>query len=74
MQPCKIKWFKVSKQLTNIKVKQVAVDNIYLSFEDLAKIEKAKVKTHNKHYEDAKDWLILSLSSWSKNFRFHAVY
>ncbi len=51
---------EVSKQLTNIKVKQVAVDNIYLSFEDLAKIEQAKVKTHNKHYEDAKDWLIIS--------------
>jgi len=51
---------EVSKQLTNIKVKQVAVDNIYLSFEDLTKIEKAKVKAHNKHYEDAKDWLIIS--------------
>jgi integrase len=51
---------EVSKQLSNIKSKQVDVDNIYLSFEDLEKIEKANVKAHNKHYEDAKDWLIIS--------------
>lgn len=51
---------ETSNQLSNIKSKQVAVDNIYLTFEDLEKIEKAKVKSYNIHYEDAKDWLIIS--------------
>lgn len=51
---------EVNTQLSNIKIKQVKVDSIYLSFDELEKIEKVKLKDFNVHYEDARDWLIIS--------------
>jgi hypothetical protein len=46
--------------LINVKAKQTKVESIYLSFEELEKIQKAKLKGYNPQYEIARDWLIIS--------------
>lgn len=51
---------EVSSQLVNLKVKQTKEESIYLSFDDITKIEKAKLKGFNPLYETARDWLIIS--------------
>jgi integrase len=51
---------EVSNQLINVKAKQTKVESIYLSFEELEKIQKAKLKGYNPQYEIARDWLIIS--------------
>lgn len=49
---------ETSYQLEKLKLKEVKVDNIYLSFEDIEKIEKAELNTES--LINAKDWLIIS--------------
>ncbi len=51
---------EVSQQLINVKAKQTKVESIYLSFDELEKIQKAKLKGYNPQYEIARDWLIIS--------------
>lgn len=49
---------ETSYQLEKVKLKEIKVKNIYLSFEDLEKIENANL---NKEYlTNARDWLIIS--------------
>jgi integrase len=50
----------ISSQLGNIKVKQTKVDNIYLTFEELAKIEKTEKEKFTDSLLNARDWLIIS--------------
>ncbi|MFH4964766.1 phage integrase SAM-like domain-containing protein [Gaetbulibacter sp. M235] len=47
-----------SYQLEKLKLKEVKVDNIYLSFEDLEKIEKAEL--NSDYLVNARDWLVIS--------------
>jgi hypothetical protein len=49
-----------SHQLDSIKTPQHKIEKIYLSFEDLQKIENIDPRRLNDNYTDAKDWLILS--------------
>lgn len=49
--------YTVSPELAQIKGFTVKVDKIYLSFDELERIEQTPVKL--KHLEDAKDWLII---------------
>lgn len=48
---------EVSYQLDSIKSKNVITEKVYLTFEDLKKIEKTNLKNH---LDEAKDWLIIS--------------
>ncbi len=50
----------IHHQLDDLQIDKEKVTKIYLTNEELAEIEKANVKVHNKHYEDARDWLIIS--------------
>lgn len=50
----------ISSQLGNIKVKQTKVDNIYLTFEELDKIEKTEKEKFTDSLLNARDWLIIS--------------
>jgi integrase len=50
----------ISSQLGNIKVKQTKVDNIYLTFEELEKIEKTEKEKFTDSLLNARDWLIIS--------------
>lgn len=50
----------ISSQLGNIKVKQTKVDNIYLTFEDLEKIQKTETEKFTDSLLNARDWLIIS--------------
>ncbi len=50
----------ISVQLSNIKIKQTKVDNVYLSFDDLNKIEKTDKKKFTDSLLNARDWLIIS--------------
>lgn len=50
----------ISSQLGNIKVKQTKVDNIYLTFEELDKIEKTEIEKFTDSLLNARDWLIIS--------------
>lgn len=51
---------EVSYQLEKIKGKRTKVDNIYLTFEDLTKIENIEKSKLTESLENAKDWLIIS--------------
>jgi len=48
---------EVSYQLSSVKSKNVKVDKVYLTFEDIEKIENTDYKSN---LENAKDWLIIS--------------
>ncbi len=50
----------ISNQLGNIKVKQTKVESIYLTFEDLDKIEKTAKDKFTDSLLNARDWLIIS--------------
>lgn len=50
----------ISIQLSNIKIKQTKVDNIYLTFEELDKIQKTDKKKFTDSQLNARDWLIIS--------------
>ena len=50
----------ISSQLGNIKIKQTKVDNIYLTFEELEKIEKTEKEKFTDSLLNARDWLIIS--------------
>ncbi|MDO5979183.1 tyrosine-type recombinase/integrase [Flavivirga spongiicola] len=49
---------ETSYQLEKVKLKEVKVENIYLSFDDLEKIEKADLNA--EYLINARDWLIIS--------------
>lgn len=51
---------KISEQLDNIKTPQHKTEKIYLTFEDLEKVEKIDKRRLNDNYDNAKDWLIIS--------------
>ncbi len=51
---------KISFQLDNIKTPQHKTEKIYLTFEDLTKIENIDKRRLNDNYDNAKDWLIIS--------------
>jgi integrase len=48
---------ETSYQLDSIKTKNIKVESIYLSFEDLQEIEKT---TYSESLDNAKDWLVIS--------------
>lgn len=50
----------ISSQLGNIKVKQTKVDSIYLTFEELDKIENTDNSKFTDSLLNARDWLIIS--------------
>lgn len=49
---------ETSYQLEKVKLKEIKVENIYLTFEDLEKIENADL--NKEHLINARDWLIIS--------------
>lgn len=49
-----------SHQLDKIKTPQHKTEKIYLTFEELMKIENIDMRRLNDNYENAKDWLIIS--------------
>jgi hypothetical protein len=49
-----------SHQLSGIKTPNYKTEKIYLSFEDLTKIENIDKRRLNDNYDNAKDWLIIS--------------
>jgi integrase len=49
---------ETSYQLEKVKLKEIKVENIYLSLEDIEKIEKASIVTD--YLINARDWLIIS--------------
>jgi integrase len=51
---------EISYQLDNIKTKFQKVDNIFLTFEELNKIEEIKKQKLTDSLDNAKDWLIIS--------------
>jgi integrase len=51
---------KTSHQLDNIKAPQQKIEKIFLTFEDLTKIEAINPNRLNDNYENTKDWLIIS--------------
>lgn len=51
---------EISSQLDNLKLEKEDTIKIYLTFDDLQKIENANVKAFKAIYEDARDWLIIS--------------
>jgi len=51
---------KTSHQLDSIKTPQHKTEKIFLSFEDLTKIENIDKRRLNDNYDNAKDWLIIS--------------
>jgi len=51
---------EVSYQLESIKPKYETVDKIYLSFDELKKIEDVDVNKLSESLDNAKDWLIIS--------------
>lgn len=50
----------ISAQLSNIKIKQTKVDSIYLTFEELDKIENTDKSKFTDSLLNARDWLIIS--------------
>ncbi len=50
----------ISSQLGNIKIKHTKIDTIYLSFEDLDKIENTDKSKFTDSLLNARDWLIIS--------------
>jgi hypothetical protein len=51
---------EVSYQLESIKPKYETVDKIYLSFDELKKIEDIETNKLSESYDNAKDWLMIS--------------
>jgi hypothetical protein len=51
---------KTSHQLETIKTPNYKTEKIYLTFEELQKIEKIDKRRLNDNYDNAKDWLIIS--------------
>ena len=51
---------EISSQLDRIKLKEVKVDKIYLTFDELAAIEKLNKGKINDSLLNARDWLIIS--------------
>lgn len=51
---------KTSHQLETIKTPQYKTEKIYLTFEELQKIEEIDKRRLNDNYDNAKDWLIIS--------------
>jgi integrase len=51
---------KTSHQLDKIKTPQQKTEKIYLTFEELTKIENIDKRRLNDNYDNAKDWLIIS--------------
>ena len=51
---------KTSHQLDKIKTPQHKTEKIYLTFQELEKIENIEKKRLNDNYDNAKDWLIIS--------------
>lgn len=49
---------EVSPQMDNLNIKKEKVKHIYLSFDELAEIEKVELK--HDYLENARDWLIIS--------------
>lgn len=56
----KMNGLNISSQLGYIKVKQTKVDNIYLTFDELEKIEKTDKAKFTDSQLNARDWLIIS--------------
>ncbi|EKT4520382.1 site-specific integrase [Flavobacterium psychrophilum] len=51
---------KTSHQLDKIKTPNYKTEKIYLTFDELQKIEKIDKRRLNDNYDNAKDWLIIS--------------
>lgn len=51
---------ETSYQLDSIKIKYIKVESIYLTFEELTKIENIKKRKLTESLDNAKDWLIIS--------------
>lgn len=51
---------EISSQLERIKLKEVKVDKIYLTFDELEALEKLNKKQLNESLINARDWLIIS--------------
>ncbi|MBA4320960.1 MAG: hypothetical protein C0412_21425, partial [Flavobacterium sp.] len=51
---------KTSRQLETIKTPNYKTEKIYLTFEELQKIEEIDKRRLNDNYDNAKDWLIIS--------------
>jgi integrase len=51
---------KTSHQLETIKTPNYKVEKIYLTFEELEKIQEIDKRRLNDNYDNAKDWLIIS--------------
>ncbi len=51
---------KTSHQLETIKTPNYKTEKIYLTFDELQKIEKIDKRRLNDNYDNAKDWLIIS--------------
>ena len=51
---------KTSHQLESIKTPNYKIEKIYLTFEELQKIENIDKRRLNDNYDNAKDWLIIS--------------
>lgn len=64
----------ISSQLGNIKVKQTKVDNIYLTFEELDKIEKTEKEKFTDSLLNARDWLIISCYTGQRISDFYVFY
>lgn len=56
----KMNGLNISPQLGYIKVKQTKIDNIYLTIEELEKIEKTESEKFSDSQLNARDWLIIS--------------
>ena len=56
----KMNGLNISPQLGYIKVKQTKIDNIYLTIEELEKIEKTDKEKFSDSQLNARDWLIIS--------------
>ncbi len=51
---------ETSHQLDNIKVRYYKVENIYLTFDEIEKVENIKKSKLTESLENARDWLIIS--------------
>lgn len=56
----KLNGLEVNYQLDNIKIKYSKVDSVYLTFDDLTKIENIDKSKLTDSLDNAKDWLIIS--------------
>ena len=51
---------ETSYQLDNIRVKYTKVENVYLTFDEIEKLEKIKKKEFTESLKNSRDWLIIS--------------